>query len=369
MATALNRAVRARPHRPDDPLADRRAADEAQLDTSTVAGFQPVEAGDGAAELAALVSATGKSRLKVLRQATTVVLLVVVLAAIVALEGVDLVRRANAVGEPFGTALAAALAAFALLLSWAIASSVIDYFRVRRHLAADPLDIAALRRDEGADVTRLRSTREAVEAELPGLGVGLDKDELDRLAAASLELRRWSRDNTRRWLRHYDGDVLAVVDERVAQRIREESVVIGLLTAISPRRGLTSLLVLWRQLRLVRSIAVLYGWRPGLAGTFSLSRTALTNAALAAGFDELAHFAVQTIPGQAIAVAGGAMAAEALANAALTIRLARQAVNSCRPIRNREAAPYRVGLGHVMAEVGTKVKAAASGTSIAAALG
>jgi putative membrane protein len=141
-----------------------------------------------------------------------------------------------------------------------------------------------------------------------------------------------------------------------------------LLTAISPRRGLTSALVLWRQLRLVRSIAILYGWRPGLAGTFSLSRAALTNAALAAGFDELAHFAVQTIPGQAIAVAGGAMAAEALANAALTIRLARQAVNSCRPIHNREAAPYRVGLGRVMAEVAAKVKAAAGGDVVVTAL-
>jgi putative membrane protein len=190
---------------------------------------------------------------------------------------------------------------------------------------------------------------------------------VDRLAEARSELGTWSRDNTRRWLLHYDQEVLAVIDECIAKRIREEAVLIGLLTAISPGRGLDSLLVLWRQLRLVRSIAVLYGWRPGAAGTFALTRTALTNAALAAGFDELANFAVQTIPGQAIAVAGGAMAAEALANAALTIRLSRQAVNSCRPIRNREAAPYRVGLGRVMAEVGTKVKAAAGAPEAAAA--
>jgi len=367
MAPALNSEARARPHRPGDPLADRRAADEAQIDASAVEDFQAVAPDTDTTELAALIQATGRNRLKLLRRAALLALLAVVVAAAVTLEGVDLVRRANELGEPFGTVLAVTLAAFVLLLAWAIAASVIDYFRVRRHLATEPLDIAALRRDEGADLESLRSTRDALEGELSHLGVGLDKTELERLMSARQELASWSCDNTRRWLRHYDSDVLAVVDERIAQRIREEAVVIGLLTAISPRRGLDSLLVLWRQLRLVRSIAILYGWRPGLAGTFSLSRTALTNAALAAGFDELAHFAVQTIPGQAIAVAGGAMAAEALANAALTIRLARQAVNSCRPIRNREAAPYRVGLGRVMAEVGTKVKAAAGGTATVAA--
>ncbi len=368
MARTLHNVARVRPHRPDDPLADRRAADEVDIDADPVSDFRPLEP-DNAAEIVALVSATGKSRLKSLRGMALLALLAVVVAALVTLEGVELVQRANQLGQPFGTALAVALAGFILLLAWATASSVIDYFRVRRHLATEPLDIAALRRDEGVDLESLRVTRDALEGELAYFGAGLDKEDLDRLAAAREELGSGSRDNTRRWLRQYDSDVLAVVDERVAKRIREEAVIIGLLTAISPRRGLHSLLVLWRQLRLVRSIAVLYGWRPGLAGTFSLSRTALTNAALAAGFDELAHFAVQTIPGQAIAVAGGAMAAEALANAALTIRLARQAVNSCRPIRNREAAPYRVGLGRVMAEVGTKVKAAAGGTILATANG
>lgn len=367
MATPLHSAKRARPHRPDDPLADRRAEDEAQIDTNALTGFRPIEPDGSGAELAALVRATSHSRLKTLRRAALAVLLTVVVAAIVALEGIDLVRRASEAGQPFGTLLAVTLAAFLLLVAWALASSVVDYFRVRQHLTAEPLDIASLRRDEGADLKSLRSTRDALEKELAYLGIGLDKNEIERLTVSRAELGSWSRDNTRRWLRHYDGEVLAVVDERVAKRIREEAVIIGLLTAISPRRGLDSLLVLWRQLRLVRSIAILYGWRPGMAGTFALSRTALTNAALAAGFDELANFAVQTIPGQAIAVAGGAMAAEALANAALTIRLARQAVNSCRPIRNREAAPYRVGLGGVMAEVGVKVKAAAGGAAPAAA--
>lgn len=365
MATPIHGA--ARPQRSGDPLADRREADEARIDTNAVSDFEPLAPDTSAAELAALVSATGKSRLKTLRRVALIALLAIVVAGVVILEGVDLARRAGELGEPFGAVLAVVMGAFILLLAWAIASSLIDYARVRQHLNAEPLDIAALRRDEGADLETLRNARAALEGEFARLGVGLDKHEVDRLAEARGELGTWSRDNTRRWLLHYDQEVLAVLDERIAKRIREEAVLIGLLTAISPRRGLDSLLVLWRQLRLVRSIAVLYGWRPGVAGTFALTRTALTNAALAAGFDELANFAVQTIPGQAIAVAGGAMAAEALANAALTIRLSRQAVNSCRPIRNREAAPYRVGLGRVMAEVGTKVKAAAGAPEAAAA--
>jgi putative membrane protein len=363
MATPITSVAR-RPHRPGDPLEDRRAADDVQIDATTVSDFRAVGPEARGAELAALITATGKSRLNSLRRVALFILLALVVAGVVALEGVELVQRAAAIHPTFGSALAVASAAFILLLTWAIAASVVDYLRVRQHLDAEPLDIAALRRDEAADAGNLRQARAALESELHRLGAGLDKNELEQLGAAVGELGTWSHDNTRRWLRHYDSDVLAVVDARVAQRIREEAVVIGLLTSISPRVGLHSLLVLWRQLRLVRSIAVLYGWRPGPAGTFALTRTALLNAALAAGFDELSHFAVQTIPGQALAVAGGAMAAEALANAALTIRLARQAVNSCRPIRNREAAPYRVGLGKVMAEVGIKVKAAAA-TSVA----
>jgi putative membrane protein len=358
MATPIHGA--ARPHRSGDPLADRRAADEERIDTKTLSDFKPVAPDAGAAELAALVSATGKSRLKMLRRVMLAGLFAIVVAGVVILEGVDLVRRASVLAEPFGAALAVVIGAFILLVAWSIASSLIDYARVRQHLNTEPLDVAALRRDEGVDLEALRSARAGLEEEFTRLGVGLEPLEVERLREARCELATWSRDNTRRWLLHYDQEVLAVLDERVARRIREEAVLIGLLTAISPRRGLHSVLVLWRQLRLVRSIAILYGWRPGIAGSFTLTRTALMNAALAAGFDELAHFAVQTIPGQAIAVAGGAMAAEALANAALTIRLARQAVNSCRPIRNREAAPYRVGLGRVMAEVGSKVKAAAT---------
>lgn len=364
MATSIASAAR-RPHRPGDPLEDRRAADDAQIDASSLSGFQALEPEARGAELAALINATGKSRLKSLRRIALLVLLALTVAGVVALEGVELIQRATAVSQPFGAVLAVVFAAFVLLLSSAMAAAVIDYLRVRQHLDAEPLDIAALRRDETADADNLRKARTALESELKRLGAGLETSELERLQTAVEELGSWSRDNTRRWLRHYDSDVLAVVDERVAQRIREEAVVIGLLTSISPRVGLHSLLVLWRQLRLVRSIAVLYGWRPGPAGTFALTRTALVNTALAAGFDELAHFAVQTLPGQAIAVAGGAMAAEALANAALTIRLARQAVNSCRPIRNREATPYRVGLGRVMAEVGIKVKQAATGSTAA----
>lgn len=364
MATAIRSTVR--PQRLGDPLADRRAADEAQIDIEAIRDFKPVQPDSGANELAALVRDVGTSRLKTLRRIALAASLAVIVTAIVLLEAIDLVQRAALLSQPFGGAIAAVAAALVLLLAWSIAASLRDYFRVRRQLVTEPLDIVALRRDEGLDLDGLRAIRAALEGGFRYLGTGLAKSEIARLLDVHAELNTSPHDNTRRWLLHYDSEVLGVLDERVARCIREEAVVIGLLTAISPRRGLTSLLVFWRQLRLVRSIAVTYGWRPGTVGTFALSRAALTNAALAAGFDELAHFAVQTIPGQAIAVAGGAMAAEALANAALTIRLARQAVNSCRPIRNREAAPYRIGLGRVMAEVATKVKVAA-GTSVTAA--
>jgi putative membrane protein len=144
--------------------------------------------------------------------------------------------------------------------------------------------------------------------------------------------------------------VLGVIDRAAADRIRKEAVNIAILTSLSPRGGLDSLLVIWRQFRLIRTIAVLYGWRPGFFGTLILIRSVLTNAALAAGLDEVGDLAVEML-GSGISVYAGGLIGEAIGNTALTLRLARRAVDACRPLRNRKTPPYRVTLLQVVLEV------------------
>jgi uncharacterized membrane protein YcjF (UPF0283 family) len=102
-------------------------------------------------------------------------------------------------------------------------------------------------------------------------------------------------------------------------------------------------LVIWRQFRLIRSVAVLYGWRPGFLGSLVLLREVFTNAALAAGFDELGDLAAEMLGGS-LSIYTGRLTGEALGNMALTLRLARRAVDACRPLKNRSAVPYRVSL-------------------------
>ena len=94
---------------------------------------------------------------------------------------------------------------------------------------------------------------------------------------------------------------------------------------------------------MIRSVAVFYGWRPGFFGTLALVREVFTNAALAAGIDELGDLAAEILGGS-LPTYAGRLTGGAIGNMVLTLRLARRAVDAGRPLRNRSAAPYRVTL-------------------------
>jgi putative membrane protein len=265
-------------------------------------------------------------------------------------EIIELFRRTEALQPGFGWLLGGAALVLLLLLIWTIIASIVEYVRIRGSLLSQPIDVLALQRDAGVDWTTLQSVRRQLEEELVHLGSDLAPADIAELRAVQAELNTWPTDNTRQWLLRYEGDLLAVIDRAVADRIRKEAVNIAILTSLSPRRGLDSLLVIWRQFRLIRTIAVLYGWRPGFFGTLILIRSVLTNAALAAGLDEVGDLAVEIL-GSGISVYTGGLISEAIGNAALTLRLARRAVEACRPLRNRKAEPYRVTLLQVVLEV------------------
>jgi uncharacterized membrane protein YcjF (UPF0283 family) len=350
MIDESDKDVAQRPPRPGDPLGDLRSLEDAKLDNSPIGDFSPLPAIQTQLPTVSSDRAHQWDWLKLVRNLVVVVLLLLCTLSLITLEGIELFRRTEALRPGFGWMIGGGGLVLLLLLTWTIIASIVEYTRVRRSLLSQPIDVLALQRDAGVDWASLRSVRMQLEKELARLGINLAPADLAELRAVQAELNTWPADNTRQWLLRYDGDLLAVIDRAVADRIRQEAVNVAIFTSLSPRGGLDSLLVVWRQFRLIRTIAVLYGWRPGFFGTLLLIRSVLTNAALAAGLDEVGDLAVEILGGS-ISVYAGSLISEAIGNAALTLRLARRTVDACRPLRNRTTPPYRVTLLQVVLEV------------------
>ena len=102
------------------------------------------------------------------------------------------------------------------------------------------------------------------------------------------------------------------------------------MTAVSPSAGLDVVIFAWRGVRLVRQVAGLFGLRPGFAGTLSLLRRTLFDAATVGATDLavdaaaralLSNPILQHVAGEA---AGGAVAARRM------LRLAAITAEGCR---------------------------------------
>ncbi len=85
----------------------------------------------------------------------------------------------------------------------------------------------------------------------------------------------------------------ALVEARTLAPISADAAALGraaalqafAITAVSPSPGLDALVFLWRGIRLVRQVAALHGYRPGIAGTLSLLRRVALDAAMVAATD------------------------------------------------------------------------------------
>jgi putative membrane protein len=346
----IDQTTTTRPHRPGDPLADRRQIEEALSDRTPVDDFTPLRVVSTPSSLASPPTPAPWTRLRLARNLVLSICLALLILSFIGIEGVDLISRAQALHPWFGRVTGGIVILLLGLLTWTMAAAVVQYARVRRSLLAQPLDLVALQRDSRVEWERLQSARQQLAQHLAYFGAALPPATLAELQVVRAELGDWPADNTRLWLLRYDSEVLAIIDRAVADGIRSETINIAVLTLLSPLRSLDSLLVIWRQLRLIRLVALQYGWRPGFFGTLTLVRTVLTNATLAAGFEEVEDLAVEMLGGT-VAARAGSMLGQAIGNAALTLRMARRTVDACRPIHNRAAAPYRVSLRQCVANL------------------
>ena len=129
----------------------------------------------------------------------------------------------------------------------------------------------------------------------------------------------------------FSANVLATLDKHVYDIVVKNSAIAALLTAMSPMAWLDALLFSWRNIRMIRQIAVHYGFRPGFVGTIKLVKQVLQGMMLSAAADFITDEAAETV-GSSVAAILFAKAGQGMANGLLTARLGVQAMRLCRPI-------------------------------------
>src|SRR5690606_26841218 len=114
----------------------------------------------------------------------------------------------------------------------------------------------------------------------------------------------------------------------------------GVVSAISPTAALTVGWVLIENLRLMRSLAGVYGGRPGFVGTLRLARMVLVHI-IATGGMALTDDLLGQFLGQDLVRRLSRRLGESIFNAALTARVGAAAIAVTRPLPFIEAPPIR----------------------------
>jgi putative membrane protein len=132
-------------------------------------------------------------------------------------------------------------------------------------------------------------------------------------------------------LQLFASTVLAPIDRRAYQLVRNGARDIGALTAFSPFGLLDGVIVLWRTTSMLRQIATLYGVRPGAAATVGLMRRSIRNV-LVAGVGELVSDAAVETAGASLLSVLSARAGQGAINGLLAAKLGLSAMQLCRPL-------------------------------------
>ena len=239
--------------------------------------------------------------------------------ATVLVLGLSLLDAVNFVAAQFGrgaglgaVTLAVVVAGFGLI-AWAIGREARGYLALRsvdRARAAHARgDVAALRREIESWQARLPPGRPRLQ--------GLADMPMDAACALA------------------EAKVLAPLAQDAAALGRAAAMQAFAVTAVSPSPGLDALVFAWRGIRLVRQVAVLHGFRPGVAGTLSLLRRVAMDAATVAATDVAVDAVVRGMLSSRIAEQFAGEAAAAAVAARRMILLARAADEACRILPRR----------------------------------
>ncbi|HEX2556662.1 MAG TPA: TIGR01620 family protein [Microvirga sp.] len=206
-----------------------------------------------------------------------------------------------------------------------------DALAVKDHAAAKRV-VAELSALYGA-----RSSASAARARLGGLADEIiDAD--DRLAIAEREL-------------------LAPLDAQAKRAIAAAAKQVSLVTAVSPRAIVDVAFVVFAGMRLLRTLARIYGGRPGLFGFLRLARAAFNHLAVTGGV-AVGDSLMQQVLGLGLAARISAKLGEGVLNGLMTARFGLAALAVCRPLPFvREEVPK---IGDVAGELLSRAEAAAT---------
>lgn len=129
----------------------------------------------------------------------------------------------------------------------------------------------------------------------------------------------------------FSRQVLNPLDEQAYRLVMKRSNETALMVMLSPAPALSTLLTLWRSLRMIRDVATLYGGRPGLIGSTALISTVIHNLIYADVSEMLAESVAETFGGSLVSVLS-AQLAQGVGSSVMTARVGLYAMNACRPL-------------------------------------
>jgi putative membrane protein len=121
------------------------------------------------------------------------------------------------------------------------------------------------------------------------------------------------------------------LDEAAKAEIGKAARQVSLVTAVSPRAIVDIAFVLVACTRLLRSIATIYGGRPGMLGLFRLARSVFSHLVVTGGM-AAGDALIQQVLGQGLAARLSAKLGEGVLNGLLTARVGLAAMAVCRPL-------------------------------------
>lgn len=176
-----------------------------------------------------------------------------------------------------------------------------------------------------------------------------DLAEFDDSAWKKLNLAQYSDVEV---LQLYSRNVLSQVDQKALKEIAKFSSESVVLVALSPIAIIDMLLMLWRNLRLVNKISLLYGLKLSYWSRVKLLKQVIVNMAYAGASELVADLGADLLGAELLGKLSARMA-QGLGAGMLTARLGLKAMHLCRPIAFTDDVPK---LGHIRQQVVKQVQ-------------
>ncbi|MCG7391444.1 TIGR01620 family protein [Microvirga sp. ACRRW] len=152
-------------------------------------------------------------------------------------------------------------------------------------------------------------------------------------------------------------ELLAPLDVQAKRAIAAAAKQVSLVTAVSPRAIVDVAFVIFAAVRLLRTLARIYGGRPGLFGFLRLAKAALNHLAVTGGV-AVGDSLMQQVLGLGLAARISAKLGEGVLNGLMTARFGLAALSVCRPLPFIREEPPKIG--DVAGELIHRAEAAAS---------